>query len=857
MKLVSKRTRTSKSRSPHRALFRLAVFVLATGVIMAAGIPLSLAHFKEQESSNTDRRARGVSVHKTKHKVVAASFDLDDPRKAALEAEALRLDELSVANSIGSGTPRKQRGSKGFSLMSLVTIVVTNTNDSGAGSLRQAIIDANSDGMPDQIAFNIPTGDPGFNGSTFTIKPHSPLPAITGGDTLIDGTSQTAFTGNTNSAGPEVVLDGSIAGATAGLRIQSPNNTISGLVIDGFSGSGIVIIGAISDRNVVTGCYIGTDPTGSFAVPNTQNGVQMNGGSDHNVIGGTTSGSGNVISGNQGHGIQVGGSFSGSEGNNTIQGNRVGTNAAGTAAIPNGVNGINIAGSSFNNIGGTDAGAGNVCSGNPQSGIRVVGRVAAASATDVSVVYSTGNIIQGNLLGTNAAGDAAIPNIVDGLRLNFGAMNNLVGGATPAARNVCSGDTAHGVHLDASQPILEDDAGNIIPVPFAPVSHNSIQGNFIGTDITGALPIGNTLPGVVAFLGPTDNFIGGINPGEGNTIAFNTGGFVDDGTGNMIFIPGDGVNVAYNPNNPTDDPFPTVGITIVGNSIHSNQGLGIDLSLLATGPDAADGPTPNDPCDADVGPNDFQNAPVLTSIVTSGGSTVVQGTLNSTANTRFGLQFFSNSVCDPSGFGEGETPIGILFVTTGADCTASFTATLPALVCRSVTATATNVIGPHFNTSEFSNCIETPPVVTCSVATSQLWPPDHDLINVGLSATANCPDATISVKVFSDEDDEAPTGDGNFSPDAKDIAAGTLRLRAERDGNLDGRVYLIIVSATDSSGNVSHCCSTVTVPKSQSAASKQSVANQAAAAQAFCVQHGTAPPGYFLVGDGPIVGPKQ
>lgn len=111
--------------------------------------------------------------------------------------------------------------------------------------------------------------------------------------------------------------------------------------------------------------------------------------------------------------------------------------------------------------------------------------------------------------------------------------------------------------------------------------------------------------------------------------------------------------------------------------------------------------------------------------------------------------------------------------------------------------------------------------------------------------------------MFSDEDDEAPTGDGNFSPDAKNIAPGTLRLRSERNGGGDGRVYLIITTVTDSSGNVVHCCQTVTVPKSQSNASRQSVAAQAAAASAFCEQNGTAPPGYFVVGDGPIVGPKQ
>jgi photosystem II stability/assembly factor-like uncharacterized protein len=151
------------------------------------------------------------------------------------------------------------------------------------------------------------------------------------------------------------------------------------------------------------------------------------------------------------------------------------------------------------------------------------------------------------------------------------------------------------------------------------------------------------------------------------------------------------------------------------------------------------------------------------------------------------------------------------------------------------------------------------PVVTCNVSTTTLWPANHELINVGLSASAtdNCPGTVISVAVFGDEDDEEQTGDGNYSPDAKDIGLGTLRLRAERKGNGDGRVYLIIVTATDASGHVSRCCRTVTVTRDQSKAFVASVAAQAAAARAYCEQHGTAPPGYFVIGDGATIGSLQ
>ena len=174
------------------------------------------------------------------------------------------------------------------------------------------------------------------------------------------------------------------------------------------------------------------------------------------------------------------------------------------------------------------------------------------------------------------------------------------------------------------------------------------------------------------------------------------------------------------------------------------------------------------------------------------------------------------------------------------------------------TVTCSTTAGPSCSFTVTVNDTQRP-IVTCDVATTTLWPPNHDLINVGLSASAtdNCPGTVISVAVFGDEDDETPTGDGTFSPDAKDIGVGTLRLRSERKGDGDGRVYLIIVTATDASGNVSRCCRTVTVTHDQSKASVASVAAQAAAAKAFCEENGTAPPGYFVIGDGPIIGPKQ
>jgi len=154
----------------------------------------------------------------------------------------------------------------------------------------------------------------------------------------------------------------------------------------------------------------------------------------------------------------------------------------------------------------------------------------------------------------------------------------------------------------------------------------------------------------------------------------------------------------------------------------------------------------------------------------------------------------------------------------------------------------------------------TPPVVSCSVVMPVLNQTDHKLVSVGLRSDAvdQCEGVLpVTVNVFANEDDDG-TGDGNSSPDATDIAVGSLQLRAERKGDGDGRVYLIIPEATDSSGNRGFGCCTVTVPHSSAPSAQLSVQAQATAARAFCQANaGTPPAGYFAVGDGPVLGPKQ
>ena len=151
------------------------------------------------------------------------------------------------------------------------------------------------------------------------------------------------------------------------------------------------------------------------------------------------------------------------------------------------------------------------------------------------------------------------------------------------------------------------------------------------------------------------------------------------------------------------------------------------------------------------------------------------------------------------------------------------------------------------------------PSITCSVTKALLWPPNSDLVGVGLAVTATDnggEEPVVQIDVFSDEDDAEQAG--GMSPDARDVAAGTLRLRAERRGDADGRVYVIRIRATDQSNNTSYGYCTVVVPHGQSKAALSAVNAQAAAAVAAFVAAGNNPPaGFHAVGDGATVGPKQ
>jgi hypothetical protein len=247
-----------------------------------------------------------------------------------------------------------------------------------------------------------------------------------------------------------------------------------------------------------------------------------------------------------------------------------------------------------------------------------------------------GNVIAGDYIGVDSTGAAAAANGGAGITISGGSSSNTIGGTTAAASNVISAN-----------------AGNGVEVFDAASTGNLVQGNFIGTDVTGTIALGNGGNGVLVTTA-ANNTIGGTASGAASVIANsgNDGVKVDTGTGNAIRQ----------------------------NSIFSSTNLGIEL--VNNG-------------------NNNQAAPALTSAVSNGSSITIQGTLTAAANTSYALDFYANQTASPSGFGEGKVLLGSTSVTTNGSGMARFTVTFTVVVPagQAVSATASD---PGGNTSAFA-----------------------------------------------------------------------------------------------------------------------------------------------------------
>jgi hypothetical protein len=632
---------------------------------------------------------------------------------------------------------------------------VTNTEDSGPGSLRQAILDANAATGSNTIAFNI------SGAGAKTIQPLSELPALTG-QVSVDGSTQPGYAGR-----PLIVLNGDSASGANGLTFTGQGDAVKGLVISNFSQGVALGLGGAGD-DMVTACWIGTDATGTLGLlnrvgigitsPNNTvasstighdtTGIQIDGdnnlitgdkvGTDvtglfalnnvtgiaatgaNNTVGGTASAAGNVISGNT-EGI----TFDPASANNVVQGNKIGVDPMGLFAVSN-VTGVHVNGTN-NSVGGTATGAGNLISENTGDGVIIGG--------------GSGNVVAGNHIGTDFAGSSAMPN---GVGVLFSASSgNTVGGTTAASRNIISGNTGAGVQIDAgsSGNVVEGNyigtdgsggqalpndrgldisgSGNTVGGPagaanvisgnsnygvFIGGDTNLVQGNLIGLDATGLHALSDSTG--ILLAGP-NNVVGGSVSGAGNTISGNTSAgvaVVTDGNlleGNQIGTDGTGAHPLANgldvyisgSNNrvgggatgagnvitgsATDGVLIDGGLgnTVRGNSIFGNAGLGIDLIN---------------------GGNNNQPAPSLSPL----GPGSIQGTLQAAPSTNFTVDLY---VSDPGDPNQGQMLVGSFTVTTDASGFASFNASAPSGMF--VTATATDPLG---NTSAFAQGVLVP-----------------------------------------------------------------------------------------------------------------------------------------------------
>jgi parallel beta-helix repeat protein len=695
----------------------------------------------------------------------------------------------------------------------LSTFLVSNTADAGDGSLRQAILDANGNAGPDVISFSIASGPQ-------TIAPASALPKIT--DSLtIDGTTQPGYAGR-----PIIELSGAaVAGTNVvnGLVLKAPDMTVRGLVINRFSGSGVVG-DTNSARCVFENNYIGTDVSGMLKRPNHIHGIVLSG--NDNRVGGTDPGQRNVISGN---GV-VGVFFIFSRGNR-VQGNYIGVGADGMTPVGN-ATGVDTQAGGDNLIGGADAGAANVISGNSYDGLLIF------SSSDH-------NTVQGNLIGTDYTGTRPVGNGAWGVEVQ--GPNNLIGGTVPGARNVLSANVASGL------------------VFYLNTSHdNVVAGNFIGTDITGTRALGNQNQGVsfsgdtdvdLTAPGPVNNVVGGASPEARNIIAASGGagvGIYNRTAGNLIqgnfigtdvsgtkalpnrsgvdlfdgsahntiadnvvsgnalagfYVGSDYTTIAHNIIGldaaaaapvPNGQGIVTIGSShnligganaaadgniiagnrdtavyigsgggagnrITGNSIFDNGGLGIDLN--------GDGVTANTPGGPHFGPNMLQNFPVITSAITDGAAVGVSGTLNSIPGSAFTLDFYASPSPDPSGYGEGKLYLGSTQAGTDASGDATFSASFDAGIAPGqwLTATATAADG---STSEFSLArpiaAAPAPAVTAALFSFQTRP--HCLLftfTQNVSASIDLGD--LSIRALPSGQDFSPTS-WSYVPATRTVA---------------------------------------------------------------------------------------
>lgn len=365
----------------------------------------------------------------------------------------------------------------------LATFTVVNTDDSGGGSLRQAIVDANAAPGADQIAFDIPGDGP------HTITPGATagiptglgsLPTITDPVT-IDGYTQPGAIANSNgpsqgtNARLAIELDGSFAGSANGLNITAGGSTIRGLVINRFIADLINL--QSGDGNRIEGNFLGTNVSGTATFPlrTPGRGVVILGGSQSNIIGTNDDGDGtrrNLISGSFIAGVGIGADA------NVVAGNLIGTDATGAVPLNLTGQGVILQIASNNRIGTNGNGAGDAWERNVISG----------NSLGVGIGYpSEGNLVAGNVIGADVSGIEPLGN-VHGVAIGIGAHNNQVGGEQAALGNVIAFNSGVGVGVLGRRANVNGvpfgDPASLGPSTGIRIQRNSIHSNArLGIDL--------------------------------------------------------------------------------------------------------------------------------------------------------------------------------------------------------------------------------------------------------------------------------------------------------------------------------------------------------------------------------------
>ena len=484
-----------------------------------------------------------ASTDRTGHEALGGDWDLEY-REGDIEANLAFSEQLqddwtgSLATVVVDNATDLDNGDTS----SIANLILS---DGGDGiSLREAILAANAtanSGAPDRIHFNIGSGQQTIAITGSALAPISE--AI-----VIDATTQPGFGGE-----PLIELDGSSAGAGAtGILLNpgSDGSTIRGLIVNRFLLNGIEVQ---SNNNLIVGNWVGLNSTGSATAPNISDGIEVDG--SNNTIGGTTVADRNVVSGNTRHGIFFDGGT-----NNLVQGNYVGTDKTGDFDRGNIMHGIFFdSNADGNTVGGTSVDARNVISGN--------------SDDAVHIQDSDNNLVQGNYLGVKASDSTGLGNSDEGVQID-GGVGNTIGGTAPGAGNVISGNNGFGMSIRGSS-----------------TTANVVQGNFVGTDVTGLISVANNSAGIRLSASANGNIIGGTVAGARNIISGgNEEGILMDGTGvtgnlvqgNYIGLGADGVTSLGNSLDGiriTNADNNTVGGSApgAGNVISANVDDGLDI----------------------------------------------------------------------------------------------------------------------------------------------------------------------------------------------------------------------------------------------------------------------------------------